>query len=424
MARFGRSFVQAATQPQYAQGLFTAAQQMGAAPARRRKQAEEEARKQQLTGMLKGVTPGTAEYSSILADYYSEVEKDPVKANTLGALAREQAVAQATEIKNERILSNLKAAAKEKANQSKNATDLVPLVDSMSASELRQYLMPSTPSEFTLSEGQVRFRGAEKIASVAKPKDIVYERDDLLNTKTGKVESVRIGYQDGKQVSKEVLGIVPPKDGVSGSSAAKNLRNVNLERLAEERGIVVDYNDINSLRSLQQLSYNVLDDSALGNSFNSLIDNLKEPGVTEGLELLRTNPAVAKAEEDLVLVGKYRALESLSQTDTAGISRLLQRTLTSTVPNDIKALQEMQLFTKSQGLKDRVDDFFSMAVNGRLTPETLKEYSDVMQAIEDFSEHQITSAARNLAVFGNEREQQMAEKIIGYYGGSTARVVD
>lgn len=424
MARFGRSFVQAATQPQYAQGLFTAAQQMGAAPARRRKQAEEEARKQQLTGMLKGVTPGTAEYSSILADYYSEVEKDPVKANTLGALAREQAVAQATEIKNERTLSNLRAAAKAKANQSKNATDLVPLVDSMSASELRQYLMPSTPSEFTLSEGQVRFRGAEEIARVDKPTNIVYERDDILNTKTNQVESVRIGYQDGKQVSKEVLGIVPSKDSAGGAGGATSLRNLNLEQLAKERDIDVDYNDINSLRSLQQLAYSVLDDSALGNSFNTLIDNLKEPGVTEGLELLRTNPAVAKAEEDLVLVGKYRALESLSQTDTAGISRLLQRTLTSTVPNDIKALQEMQLFTKSQGLKDRVDDFFSMAVNGRLTEETLKEYSDVMQAIEDFSEYQITSAARNLAVFGNEREQQMAEKIIGYYGGSTARVVD
>jgi hypothetical protein len=407
--------------------LFTAAQQMGAAPARRRKQAEEEARKQQLTGMLKGVTPGTAEYSSILADYYSEVEKDPVKANTLGALAREQAVAQATKIRDERLLSNLRAAGKAKANKSKNAADLLPLVDSMSASELKQYLMPSTPSEFTLSEGQIRFKGGKEIARVAKPKNIVYERDDLLNINTGQVESVRIGYQDGKQVSKEVLGIVPSKDGAGGAGGAggaASLRNLNLEQLAEERNIEVDYNDINSLRSLQQLAYNVLDDSALGNSFNTLIDNLKEPGVTEGLELLRTNPAVAKAEEDLVLVGKYRALESLSQTDTAGISRLLQRTLTSTVPNDIKALQEMQLFTKSQGLKDRVDDFFSMAVNGRLTEETLKEYSDVMQAIEDFSEYQITSAARNLAVFGNEREQQMAEKIIGYYGGSTARVVD
>ena len=35
MARFGREFVRAATQPQFAQGLFTAAQQIGAAPRRR-----------------------------------------------------------------------------------------------------------------------------------------------------------------------------------------------------------------------------------------------------------------------------------------------------------------------------------------------------------------------------------------------------
>jgi hypothetical protein len=36
MARFGRDFVRAATQPAYTQGLFTAAQQVGSAPARRR----------------------------------------------------------------------------------------------------------------------------------------------------------------------------------------------------------------------------------------------------------------------------------------------------------------------------------------------------------------------------------------------------
>ena len=47
MARFGRSFVQAATQPQYAQGLFTAAQQMGAAPGRRRAKEEERRKKEE-----------------------------------------------------------------------------------------------------------------------------------------------------------------------------------------------------------------------------------------------------------------------------------------------------------------------------------------------------------------------------------------
>ena len=40
MARFGRSFLQSATQPAYMQGLFTAAQQLGAAPAKRRMQEQ------------------------------------------------------------------------------------------------------------------------------------------------------------------------------------------------------------------------------------------------------------------------------------------------------------------------------------------------------------------------------------------------
>ena len=40
MARFGRDFVRAATQPAFTQGLFTAAQQMGAAPGRRRMQEQ------------------------------------------------------------------------------------------------------------------------------------------------------------------------------------------------------------------------------------------------------------------------------------------------------------------------------------------------------------------------------------------------
>ena len=40
MARFGRDFVRAATQPAYLQGLFTAAQQIGAAPRRRQIQEQ------------------------------------------------------------------------------------------------------------------------------------------------------------------------------------------------------------------------------------------------------------------------------------------------------------------------------------------------------------------------------------------------
>ena len=67
MARFGRSFLQAATQPAYTQGLFTAAQQLGAAPRRRRE--EEEKRKRM--GMLRGM--GSVER----ADYMASIAETP-----------------------------------------------------------------------------------------------------------------------------------------------------------------------------------------------------------------------------------------------------------------------------------------------------------------------------------------------------------
>jgi len=83
MARFGRSFVQAATQPQYAQGLFTAAQQMGAAPGRRRAKEEQQKR----VGMLRDM--GAVER----ADYMASIAETPQELMQATA-AKDQAVRQ------------------------------------------------------------------------------------------------------------------------------------------------------------------------------------------------------------------------------------------------------------------------------------------------------------------------------------------
>lgn len=58
MARFGRSFVQAATQPAYLEGLFTAAQQMGAAPGKRREEKKQKELAQGLFGFEQAVREG------------------------------------------------------------------------------------------------------------------------------------------------------------------------------------------------------------------------------------------------------------------------------------------------------------------------------------------------------------------------------
>ena len=104
MARFGRSFVQAATQPQYAQGLFTAAQQMGAAPGRRR-QAQKTANLQKgLFGLEQSALAGdlTPEmYKEAVGSYTALVQQNPEQADEIrkslarvGASVREQDKAQ------------------------------------------------------------------------------------------------------------------------------------------------------------------------------------------------------------------------------------------------------------------------------------------------------------------------------------------
>ena len=83
MARFGRSFVQAATQPAFTQGLFTAAAGLGSAPRRRREEEEERKR----MGMLRDM--GAVER----ADYMASVAETPQELMQATA-AKDQAVRQ------------------------------------------------------------------------------------------------------------------------------------------------------------------------------------------------------------------------------------------------------------------------------------------------------------------------------------------
>ena len=66
MATFGRDFVRAATQPAYTQGLFTAAQQVGAAPRRRREEEKLQQQKQALAAIDTNSPGGLAQ----LARFY------------------------------------------------------------------------------------------------------------------------------------------------------------------------------------------------------------------------------------------------------------------------------------------------------------------------------------------------------------------
>lgn len=407
MARFGQQFIAGLLQPSYQEGLFTAAQQLGARP----RQIAEKRQEQQMLG---GLVPGTPEYSEALARLQMQ-RGQLAEAAITGAAGVKQAETQ-------RMLTNLKAAAKAKASKSPNAAELVPLVENMGIPQLQEYLKPSTPSEFTLSKGQVRFRGDEEIARVEDTSEIKYVVDDVVNTKTGLTEAVRIGYLDNEEVSRNVIGLVPSKDG-AGTGAGGAGGKQTLAQFFKDKGIEVDLDTIEGLQQAQQAAYFDLSNASLANSIGTIIEQKKDPGVKEGLDILQTQPEVKQAQEDLVLVNKFKSLAPLTDVDTAGASRLLQRIVTATAPNDLKAVAELNAFTSAQGLKDRIDDFFSMIVTGQLSEETIKEYENTINAIEQLSNRQITNAARRLSIYGNEREQKAAQNVLNFYGASTARVV-
>lgn len=73
MARFGRDFVRAATQPAYLEGLFTAAQGLGSMPRRRREEAEQKALAQGLFGFEQAVKEDkvTPELYNIMTSAYA-----------------------------------------------------------------------------------------------------------------------------------------------------------------------------------------------------------------------------------------------------------------------------------------------------------------------------------------------------------------
>jgi len=104
MARFGRDFVRAATQPAFTQGLFTAAAGLGSAPRRRREERQAASLQKGLFGLEQAALSGelTPEiYKEAVGSYTALMQQNPEQADEIrkslarvGASVREQDKAQ------------------------------------------------------------------------------------------------------------------------------------------------------------------------------------------------------------------------------------------------------------------------------------------------------------------------------------------
>ena len=96
MARFGRDFVRAATQPAYTQGLFTAARQLGEMPGLMRQEQERKQTQQSLANMMNtntriaetGNLKGLEDQRVLLTEMLSQAIDDQSRDMIIGELSR------------------------------------------------------------------------------------------------------------------------------------------------------------------------------------------------------------------------------------------------------------------------------------------------------------------------------------------------
>ena len=190
MARFGREFVRAATQPSYLGGLLTAAQGIGAAPARAQRRQE-----------LSQFDPNTVEGLTGLAQYYQSLG-DMANAAKLATAAREMAENEA----NAEALSNRKVQIKTQAenlglddlaSQIENVTDNKELGDLVGT--MIDYRLKNMPTQTPAQRKQLaRQRGISdklfKELGLAQAPDQVFN-DVLTGQRGGDIEFF---LKDGK----------------------------------------------------------------------------------------------------------------------------------------------------------------------------------------------------------------------------------
>jgi len=190
MARFGRDFVRAATQPAYMKGLFTAAQNIGAAPARRAAAQEQQAIKDKLASF----DPNTVAGLQGLAQFYQQ-QGDVNNAAKLASAARDLAAQEASA----KALSNRKAQIKTQAEnlgldnlavQIENVTDPKELGDLVGT--MIDYRLKNMPTQTPAQRRQLaRQRGiSDKLFNeleLGKAPDQVFN-DVLTGQRGGDIE--------------------------------------------------------------------------------------------------------------------------------------------------------------------------------------------------------------------------------------------
>jgi|DEB0MinimDraft_6_1074348.scaffolds.fasta_scaffold07001_2 hypothetical protein len=402
MARFGQGFLNALTQPSYGQGLFQLGGAIGGAPAAN---AERQAKQ----GVMALVNEALAsnDPTQLLKAAQAISPIDPQTAVKLAGMANT-----ARQEKKQAQMTALEDAGAGITRQAQRARAIQMAREAKDVPGLRQITSGSIePAEYINSLAD-RMRQSEV-------SDVTYAIKPEVDTKTGSTVNIRYGFDgQGNVVSKTPLGV--------SSLPEKEEGEKSLAQLMKEAGMEnVNLTTLEGAQEARRFALTEVSNPALANSIGQIVDELTPASLSETAANIRDlKPEYAQAEELLETTGRYRALNELGDEDVAGLSALLERTLTSTTENDLKAASELARFRSSADMIQRFKDFTNMTFTGKLSRETRKEYLQIIDALEALSINRMQKTLDTAILNAGEREAQELLRLRNFVlGTNSARII-
>lgn len=236
MARFGREFVRAATQPSYLGGLLTAAQGIGAAPANIRAEKKKEAEKAKLAGF----DPNTVEGLAGLATFYQgrgELDKAveyATAARTLRDQIEEKRKTTTKEQEQEEARARLRGVAFQKAAREDDPTTAVGRVREMDLEQLMEYTTPEERQDLIQLSSGARLIDPDTRKVVVEP-TYAPERPTTPKVEVRLQGDDLVTLTDGKETSR----IKPPED----TEKTLGARNTVVASAAQQIGFIEEAKD-------------------------------------------------------------------------------------------------------------------------------------------------------------------------------------
>ena len=259
------------------------------------------------------------------------------------------------------------------------------------------------------------------LATSKKPQQPQYNFSEETILVDGKPTRVQVATNKVDPTDKRIttIGEAPEKEG---AESPKTLT----QRLQEAGVTDVDLTTLEGAKQARRDIIKTTGNASLANSVGNIIEDLTPLSIKEGLDIVRsTNPEFVEAENLRELTTRFNTLEELSQQDIAGLSALIERTLTATTENDIKAVAELERFRKAKDLPQRLKDFALEVTTGKLSKETIDEYSTLAAAFEELATLRMSRALDSLILNGSEKEADAAKRARDMIlGESKARIIN